>query len=129
MRPLHATTIAARPAPQLVAERQHVGRRAADHRIEHDVQEPLEVLELIRRDLGRDVRIDRLGGEELHDSRSRGLNLAAHVERRDLEQEPFPEPVAVLERGRPHRIGHRVRTEARVPPLGEPLEPVDPPAP
>ena len=55
----------------------------------------------------------------------RGLRLAAHVERRDLEQEPLPEPVAVLERGRAHRIGHRVRTEARVPPLGEPLEPVD----
>ena len=112
-------------APELVAERQHVGRRAADHGIEHDVQEPLEVLELIRRDLGRDVRIDRLRWQELHDSRSRGLNLAAHVERRDLEQEPFTEPVAVLERGRAHRIGHRVRTEACVPPLGEPLEPVD----
>ena len=30
-----------------------------------------------------------------------------------------------MERGRAHRIGHRVRTEARVPPLGEALEPVD----
>ena len=74
---------------------------------------------------GRDVRIDGLRWDELHDSGSRGLNLAAHVERRDLEEEPLPEPVAVLERGRPHRIGHRVRPEARVPPLGEPLEPVD----
>ena len=51
-------------APQLVAERQHVGRRATDHGIEHDVQEPLEVLELIRGDLGRDVRIDRLRGRK-----------------------------------------------------------------
>ena len=62
-------------APQLVAEREHFGRGAADHRIEHDVQEPLEVLELIRGDLGRDVRIDRLRWQELHDSRSRGPKL------------------------------------------------------
>ena len=67
-------------APQLVAERQHVGRRAADHGVEHDVQEPLEVLELIRGDLGRDVRIDRLRWHELHDRHSSRLRLAAHVE-------------------------------------------------
>ena len=42
-----------------------------------------------------------------------------------MKRKPFPELVAVLERGRAHRIRHRVRTEARVPPLGEPLEPVD----
>ena len=53
------------------------------------------------------------------------LDLAAHVERRELEEEPFPQLVPVLEGGRPQLLVHRVRPEPRVPPLGQPLEPIN----
>ena len=51
-------------APQLVAERQHVGRRAAYHGVEHDVQEPLEVPGADPRGSGPGRSDRSTGGEE-----------------------------------------------------------------
>ena len=105
-------------APELEPEGMHVGRRAADHGIEHHVQETLEVLKLVVRDLRRHVRIDGLRGE-LH--RKRFLRALA-VERRDLEQKPFPERGTVLQRGVLHRPGKGVGAHPALAPLGELFE-------
>ena len=100
------------PAPELEPERMHVGRGAADDAVEHHVQEALEVLELVGRDLRGNVRIDGL----LH-------GLVAPVERRDLQEQPVAERVAVPERGVAQRAGHRVGAHPALAPLGELLKP------
>ena len=64
--PVQATMTAARPAQSWSPEGVHVGRGAADHGVEHDIQEALEVLELVIGDLRRDIRVDRLRGHKLH---------------------------------------------------------------